>query len=162
MFFPVNFFFSSRENFWISARENVNLPVKMSWKLPVKTKKVPVKFFAKCLPWKQKIVGVKKMKISNREKHKSAREKKYREISWNLRRKHTYHEICDDHLSKRNHTWFLIDFRTLELKINHLFLIWILNTINLPRVGSDFFNHDCKTTDFSFTKIGRSVDICIQ
>ena len=74
-FSPWNFFFlpwkflefrpwkcePSRENVLKTARENL---------------KVPVKFFAKCLPWKQKMVGVKKMKISTREKHKSAREKK--------------------------------------------------------------------------------------
>ena len=51
----------SRENVLKTARENL---------------KVPVKFSAKSLPWKQKMVGVKKMKISTREKHKSAREKK--------------------------------------------------------------------------------------
>ena len=51
----------SRENVLKTARENL---------------KVPVKFSAKSLPWKQKMVGVKKMKISTREKHKGAREKK--------------------------------------------------------------------------------------
>ena len=50
----------SRENVFKTARENL---------------KVPVKFSAKSYPWKQKMVGVKKMKISSREKYKSAREK---------------------------------------------------------------------------------------
>ena len=68
----------SRENVLKTARENI---------------KVPVKFLAKSLPWKQKMVGVKKMKISTREKYKSAREKKSwvfmkftkkTYLSWNL------------------------------------------------------------------------------
>ena len=50
----------SRENVLKTARENL---------------KVHVKFSPKSLPWK-KMVGVKKMEISTREKHKSAREKK--------------------------------------------------------------------------------------
>ena len=43
--------------------------------------KVPVKFFAKSLWRKTESVGVKKMKITARESHESAREKKSRKLS---------------------------------------------------------------------------------
>ena len=144
-FLPWNFldfrpwkFEPSRENILKTARENL---------------KVPREIFRQISPVKTENGGREKNENFHPWKAQKCPWKKNLKFPWNLRRKHTYYEICDDHLSKLKHRWFFIVIRTLELKINHLFLIKLLSTINLSRVGTDFFNHDCKITDFSFTKI---------
>ena len=112
-------------------------------------------------PWKLKsareffrqISPVKKMKISTRGKHKFNREKNLN-FSWNLRRKHTYYEIRDDHLSKLKHRWF---YRNPDFRIKNKPSVFNLVIIHHK------FTESRKSPIFCLQKLlGRSVDIYMR
>ena len=116
-FFPVKKKFSPVKFFGFPPVKKKSFPWKIIGNCPWKINS-PREIFCQNPPVKTKNVGVKKIKKSARENHESARMKKSHKFSLKSCRKHTYHQFCDDFLSK------IPDFR---IKTHRCFKVSIIH-----------------------------------